>query len=94
MTGDNKAVSSNPPSDMELADFFVKYKTNVILWGSPQVINAQLKFESATTTGENVLYAADRLYLAIRADLGLSNRGLGNRQLIKMYLKNPKELDQ
>jgi hypothetical protein len=79
---------------MELADFFVKYKTNVILWGSPQVINAQLKFESASTTGENVLYATDRLYLAIRADLGLSNRGLGNRQLIKMYLKNPKELDQ
>jgi hypothetical protein len=93
MTRDNKAVTQRAPSEKELADFFVKYKTNVILWASPQVIKAQLRFESASSDGENVLFAADRLYLAIREDLGLSNRGLSDRQLIKMYLKDPKELD-
>lgn len=94
MTGQNENVSNREPNEKELADFFVTYKTDIILWASPKVIDAQLAFESASLEGKNVLFAADTLFLAIRDDLGLSNRGLNSHQLIKMYLKNPEELDE
>lgn len=93
MSENNPDVSLKAPTKQELVDFMVEFKTDVILWGSPKVINAQLEFETASASGRNVLLDADKLYKAIREDIGLSNRGLEKRQLIKMYLKDPKELD-
>lgn len=93
MTSHNEHVSNRAPTEKELADFFVIYKTDIILWGSPKVIDAQLAFEQASSQGKNVLFAANALFLAIREDLGLSNSGLNSHQLIKMYLKEPRELD-
>lgn len=89
----NDNVSLEPPSPQELVDFMVEFKTNVVLWGSPKVINAQLNFQKVSESGGNVLYAVDDLYKAIREDIGLSNRGLDKRQLVKMYLRDPSELD-
>lgn len=93
MAEGNSNVSIKPPSQQELVDFMIGFKTNVVLWGSPSVINAQLNFQRTSAEGGNVLVAADRLYKAIREDIGLSNRGLSNNQLVKMYLKNPDEID-
>lgn len=90
---ENDNVSLEPPSPQELVDFMVEFKTNVVLWGSPKVINAQLNFQKVSESGGNVLYAVDDLYKAIREDIGLSNRGLDKRQLVKMYLRDPSELD-
>lgn len=89
----NENVSLEPPTQQELVDFLVEFKTNVVLWGSPKVINAQLKFQKVSESGGNVLFAVDDLYKAIREDIGLSNKGLDNRQLVKMYLSDPGELD-
>ena len=93
MSEQNENVSLKPPSQQELVDFMVEFKTNVVLWGSPKVINAQLDFQKVSESGGNVLFAVDELYKAIREDIGLSNKGLNKRQLVKMYLRDPGELD-
>lgn len=93
MSEQNENVSLEPPSQQELVDFMVEFKTNVVLWGSPKVINAQLNFQKVSESGGNVLFAVDELYKAIREDIGLSNKGLDKRQLVKMYLRDPGELD-
>ena len=93
MSEQNENVSLEPPSQQELVDFMVEFKTNAVLWGSPKVINAQLNFQKVSESGGNVLFAVDELYKAIREDIGLSNKGLDKRQLVKMYLRDPGELD-
>ncbi|MDO8827206.1 hypothetical protein [Methylophaga sp.] len=93
MSEQNENVSLEPPSQQELVDFMVEFKTNVVLWGSPKVINAQLNFQKVSESGGNTLFAVDELYKAIREDIGLSNKGLNKRQLVKMYLRDPSELD-
>ncbi|WP_417537512.1 hypothetical protein [Marinomonas sp.] len=94
MAEGNENVSLKPPSQQELFDFMVGFKTNVVLWGSPKVINAQLNFQKISSEGGHVLKAVDELYKAIREDIGLSNRGLDRHQLVKMYLSNPNEMDE
>ena len=94
MAEGNENVSLKPPSQQELVDFLVGFKTNVVLWGSPKVINAQLNFQKVSSEGGHVLKAVDQLYKAIREDIGLSNRGLEKHQLVKMYLSNPDEMDE
>ena len=37
--------------------------------------------------------AVHNLYKAIRRDIGLSNAGLNNLELVKIFLKDPDELD-
>src|SRR5690554_86220 len=93
MAEGNENVSLEPPSQQELVDFLVGFKTNVVLWGSPKVINAQLGFQKVSSEGGNVLVAVNQLYRAIREDIGLSNKGLDKNQLVKMYLSDPDEMD-
>lgn len=93
MAEGNENVSIKPPTEQELIDFLVVFKTDVILWGSPKVINAQLNFQKVSDEGGNVLMAVDKLFKAVREDIGLSNKGLNSNQLIKMYLKDPTEID-
>ncbi|WP_205043273.1 hypothetical protein [Rhodanobacter glycinis] len=94
MARTNEKVSLEPISDQALVDFLVEFKTNIILWASPKVINAQLNFEKVSSSGGNSLIAVDQLYKAIREDIGLSNRSLDKHQLIKMYLSDPDEMDR
>lgn|SRR5699024_1613949 len=89
----NENTRLESPSEQEVIDFMVNFKTNVILWGSPKVVNAQLNFQKVSESGGNILFSVDELYKAIREDIGLSNRGLNKRQLVKMYLRDPSELD-
>ena len=84
-----------PINDKELITFIVTFKTEVVLWGSPKVINALYKFEKKSKeNNENPLSIVDDLYRAIREDIGLSNSGLKKNQLVKMYLSNPEEADK
>ncbi|NER97904.1 MAG: hypothetical protein F6J86_29355 [Symploca sp. SIO1B1] len=89
------AVSENKVEQYlpDLTDFFRKYKTEIILWGSPEVIKCQLELEQVAEKGGDTLKSVDNLYKAIRKDIGLSNKGLDNYELVKMYLK-PSEFDK
>jgi hypothetical protein len=71
---------------------FIKLNRGLILWASPKVITAWLKFRTVSTSGGNVILAMDEMYKAIRKDLGNSNFGLKGGDLIRIGLKDPDEL--
>ncbi|MGF1845333.1 hypothetical protein L4C39_19505 [Vibrio clamense] len=93
MSGANENVSIEAPSNQELVDYLVKFKSEIILWGSPEVIKMQLEFQRVSQNGGNIFIAVNNIHKAIRADIGLSNKGLNKLELVKMYLANPDELN-
>ena len=66
-----------------------RFKTSIMLWGSPKVLKAQYNFENYEINGVDILDAVDNLYRAIREDVGLSNKGLKKRFLVNMQISNP-----
>lgn len=93
MANQNENVSKKGMTEQELVDYLVEFKTELLLWGSPSVIKNQLEFEKVSSENGNVFTAMDNLYKAIREDIGLSNKGLNSHELVKIYLRNPSELD-
>jgi len=90
----NDQFASEPLSEVELANSMVEYKRQILLWGSPKVIKAQLQYEEAAGTGGNAFLTLDNLYRAIRDDIGLSNKGLDQFDLIKLFLKDAHLMDE
>ncbi len=71
---------------------FARLNRGLILWASPNVITAWLRFRRVTSTGGgNIVLAMDQMYGAIRKDLGNSNFGLKVGDLIRIGLKDPDE---
>lgn len=76
-----------------LKEDFTKLNRGMLLWASPKVITAWLKFRRESSLGgANILHIVDEVYQAIRSDLGNSNVGLKKGDLIRLSLKNPDEL--
>ncbi len=94
IAGQNEQVTIKAPTEQELIDYLVEFKTEILLWGSPKVIKSQLEFERISGSGGDVFMAVNNLYKAIREDIGLSNAGLNNLELVKIFLKDPDELDK
>ena len=76
--------------EKELVQYLFKFKSDILLWGSPKVIKAQIEFENISGNGntQKTFRAVNSLYLAIREDIGLSNSGLNNLELVKLSLDN------
>lgn len=72
----------------KVIEFFYRFKTDLILRGSPQVIKAIAKFELVSSESGDVLGAVDEIYRAMRRDVGLSNFGLKHKELVGVYLKS------
>jgi len=69
---------------------FQKLNRGLIIWGSPEVIKAWLYFREISGQGNpKVLVAVDKMYQAIRKDLGNSNFGLQTGDLLKSTLSDP-----
>ena len=79
----------------EIKKKFVKLTRGLVLWASPEVIKAYLKFRTITNdNGDNkILFPVDEVYQAIRKDLSNSNSTLSKGDLIRLNLKNPDELN-
>jgi hypothetical protein len=90
----NDQVAVEQVSQKELANSLMDYKREILLWGAPKVIKAQLQYEAATATGGNMFIAMDNLYRAIREDIGLNNKGLSEFDLIKLFLKDAHLMDE
>lgn len=85
----NEHLSLKEPDLPELVKYLFKFKADILLWGSPRVIKAQIEFENASGKSDTprLFKKVNELYLAIREDIGLSNSGLSNLELVKLYLK-------
>ena len=93
IAGENKKVTMEAPSEQELIDYLVGFKNELLLYCWAKVIKAQLEVEITSASGGDVFMAVDKIYKSIREDIGLSNAGLNNLELIKLFLKDPTELD-
>ena len=84
----NVHLPSREPAAAELIQYLFKFKSDILLWGSPKVIRAQIEFESVSGHGDTkkLFRSVNSLYLAIREDIGLSNYGLNNLELVKLSL--------
>ena len=84
----NENITIKAPDQNELINFAFKFKSELLLWGSPKVIKAQINFEAASGNGDTKLLfrSVNTLYLAIREDIGLSNSGLNSLELVKLSL--------
>lgn len=87
-----------PLNQQQVLDKIEKFQNGILLWGGPEVLKAYLDYRViAGGTGKNnsqLFPSIDRLHQAIREDIGLSNLGLENLDTVRLYLKNPSELDQ
>lgn len=91
MTGSqNEHLSMEEPDSEELVKYLFKYKSDILLWGSPKVIKAQIEFEAVSGSGntKKLFMSVNALYMAIREDIGLSNSGLNNLELVKLALNS------
>ncbi len=79
----------------KLTEKIRKLNRGMIVWASPKVIRAWLKFRKATAVkAPNLLFVVDELLQAIRKDLGNSNFGLNRGDVIRFYLTDPDELKE
>lgn len=91
MTGSkNEHLALTEPDPKELIQYLFKYKSDILLWGSPKVIKAQIEFEAISGGGDykKMFKSVNSLYLAIREDIGLSNAGLNDLELVKLGLND------
>lgn len=79
----------------ELEDLFREIRRGFLVWASPDVIKAYEQFRLAGNAGGGlvILRRADQVFRAIRKDLGNSNWGLKEGDLMKLFLKDPSEYD-
>lgn len=92
-----KAVKENRINNSEyqneLNDLFFSFTGDVIVWGSPSVIRAYSAFRSIGADPKIIL-RVDDLLQAMRKDLGNSNWGLSQGELIKLFVTDPEKLDE
>jgi hypothetical protein len=93
LAASNPLVESAALGEDELMKYLVKLQTQLILWGSPEVIKAFQVFKTSSSSDIHSLLGVDKLLRAIRTDIGLSIQGLYSYELVKMYLKDPQEMD-
>lgn len=90
---DENVDTSSEEFAKEFEEFFIIFTRDLIVWGSPSVIKAYENFRLGANSSSNVIFLVDDILREIRADLGNSNNGIKRGDLIKLFLKNPDELD-
>lgn len=79
----------------ELVEKMIGFTCDLIVWGSPDVIKKWDKFRcAAAQASPNMLFVMDEMLQSIRKDLGNSNFLLKKGDLIKLFLRDPSELDR
>ncbi|MFW3382990.1 hypothetical protein ACN2C1_00615 [Aliarcobacter butzleri] len=94
LAGENPQIPGiKPYTDEELVENIFRFKQDLLLWGSPKVIQAILLFERNSKNKEFVLESVNNIYKAMREDIGLNNSELKDFELIKIFLSDPEEID-
>jgi hypothetical protein len=81
-------------NDAELAPFLRETQRKLLLWSGPDVLNAYGKWNRSLRTDNKdpkakVLLEMIEFFLALRQDLGHSNRGVQKEYLVALLLKQP-----
>jgi D-alanyl-lipoteichoic acid acyltransferase DltB (MBOAT superfamily) len=77
-------------------EFFITFTADMIIWGSPNVIQAFRRFRIGTASqpqsAQTVLILMDELLREIRKDLGNSNWQIAPGDLFSAFLKDPNDI--
>ena len=93
-SGSLKVTGTYQHYNVPYLDFFVSFTRDLIVWGSPGVIKAYENFRRGSSSSSVVLFLVDDILREIRRDLGNSNWGIKKGDLIKLFSKDPEELDR
>jgi hypothetical protein len=95
LASQNELMEVSPIEEKDLVKKLFKFKKEILLWGSPKVIKAELKLnESYIKDSDFILFYINDLYKSMREDIGLSNHNLNNNELIKLFINDPDEVDK
>ncbi len=90
------AVTQDPDKAKDLnfvRDMLRSAMVNGSLWWSDNTLKAFVEFRrSAVADSQNVLKAAARVILCMRTDLGHKNKGLSEKDMLDVFLKDTEEL--
>ena len=79
-------------SEEEMLQFIVDFNRRLIVWGSDSVIKEWSLFKGLHEVGnsppEMTLIAIERILYAIRADMGHKNKGLGQGDLLAIFIND------
>ena len=96
------AINKSQNIDMkELQKRFVNFSKKLLLWGSPEVINAYSKFlrygqdeDTIKAKSAQILICVDNVFKSMRNDLGLPSKTIKQGDLIKLFIKDPQRMDK
>lgn len=80
---------------IELAVFFQKMTPRMIIWADDEVLKAWADFRTVTTTTTDTMIMIKKfedLMLAMRKDLGHSNKKLNNHEVLKCFINDIEEV--
>ena len=84
--------SQNNMDDSRLVSFLKEWNRKVVVWGGSEVLRSHIKWmshlKSSEPNAESMFLMGD-FVLAVRKDLGLSNKGIDRKTFASLILKNP-----
>lgn len=80
-------------TDKKIQKLMQELNENLILWASDEVLIAWKEFRTSSSSGQSAIINIDKVYRAIRKDLGHKDRKLKDLDLIKMNISDPESLD-
>ncbi|WP_026480738.1 hypothetical protein [Ahrensia sp. 13_GOM-1096m] len=86
----SKDENYNPETDQVFKDQWMKLTKECIFYGSPKVLKTIAEFKADSVSPEpnsiGVVRKVGNIFLAMREDIGLSNRGLNNLTIHQVYI--------
>ncbi len=86
------AKTDEPVSEKEMLEFIVNFNRRLIVWGADSVIKEWSIFKSlhegSNSQPAMTLVAIERILYAIRADMGHKNKGLGQGDLLAIFIND------
>ncbi|WGE81431.1 hypothetical protein NYR66_00090 [Actinobacillus equuli subsp. haemolyticus] len=80
-------------TDPKVQKLMQELNENLILWASDEVLVAWRNFKTSSPNGKAAVINIDKVYRAIRKDLGHNDSRLKELDLIKMNISDPDSLD-
>lgn len=88
-----ESTGEEKPEDKDMVRVFVNFNQEVMLWGSSDLIKSWAEFQKYFRTlgpsgeaGAQVLLVFENLIRQIRKDLGHSNKGLRQGDLLRAFI--------
>ena len=84
--------SQNNMDDSRFVSFFQEWNRKVTVWGGSEVLRSYIKWMGHLKNGEpnaESMFLMGDFVLAVRKDLGLSNKGIDRKTFASLILKNP-----